>query len=164
MARAERLLRAQLYVKPSQLRRYCPRSKAYNLEIGNGLFSSRPIASGVHILSFVGEFLNDPLVIRDRMQRGKRGGYLLGNSTCTAALDCFETCQRGQCLASFANCPLHCHNVVKGRMPIANARLVIRVVSKGHYEWSLASILPIAAHDEILWNYGVGYKYPDMYD
>ena len=72
MARAERLLRAQLFVKPSQLRRYSPRTKTYNIEIGNGLFSSRPIASGVHIVSFVGEFLNDPIEIRDRMQRGKR--------------------------------------------------------------------------------------------
>ena len=151
MARAERLLRAQLYVKPTQLRRYCPRAKAYNLEIGNGLFCSRPIPSGTHIVSFVGEFINDPIEIRDRMLRGKRRGYLLSNSTRIAALDCFETCPRGQCLASYANCPLRCHTVVAGTMPTANARLVVRVVSKGNYEFSLSSIVPIAPNTEILW-------------
>ena len=41
------------------------------------------------------------------------GGYLLGNTTGTYAIDCFEACRRGQCLASFANCPLNCYNVVQ---------------------------------------------------
>jgi len=164
MNRAERILRANLYVRPSQLRRYSNQMRNYSLEIGNGLFTSRAIAHNTHIVSFVGEYLDDPEEIRRRMQRSARGGYMLGNTTLTAALDCFETCERGQCLASYSNCPLHCYNIVKNRSASANARLVVRVIRQGKYDWSLVSTCNIPAHEEILWNYGVGYKYPDTYN
>ena len=57
----------------------------------------------------------------------------------------------------------NCYNVVQKQVPVANARLVVRVMTKGNYVWSLKTISVIEAHDEILFNYGAAYKYPEVY-
>ena len=68
MERAERICRALLYVRPSQLRCYSPSTSAYDVCIDNGLFSSRDIPPNVY---FVGEILTDPVDIQDRRNRSE---------------------------------------------------------------------------------------------
>jgi len=164
MDRAERICRALLYIRPSQLRCYSPSRGEYDVFIGNGLFSSRDIPPNTNIVYFVGEAIADPILINMRRNRSERGGYLLTNATVTQALDCFDTCKLGQCLASFSNCPKGCFNVVKKRRAAANARLTMRALGNNKYQWGISSLISagIAAHEEILWNYGAGYIYPEV--
>ena len=162
MERAERLLRAHLYYRPSHLRRYSPSRKRYDIEIGQGLFSSRDIAANTHIVYFVGELITDTVTLNARSVRNNRGGYVLSNVTKTAGLDCYETCARGQCLASFSNSPYNCYNIVRQRTAAANARLTVRSLGNGEYIWGLISTVAIPAHEEILWNYGANYMYPEI--
>ena len=53
MDRAERICRALLYVRPSQLRCYSPSRGEYDACIGNDLFLSRDIPPNTHIVYFV---------------------------------------------------------------------------------------------------------------
>ena len=119
----------ELYYSPSQLRCYSPSRGEHDVCIGNGLFSSRDIEipPNTHIIVYlVREAISDSIIINTRRNRSERGGYLLTNATVTQALDCFDTCKLGQCLASFANCTKSCFNVVKKRRAAANARLTMR--------------------------------------
>ena len=160
MDRTERICRAHLYVRPSHLRRYSHRRSRYEIPIGNGLFSSRDIMSGTHIVYFVGELLTDPQVIKTRRQRNEKGGYVLSNVTETVGLDCYDTCSRGQCLASMSNCPKDCYNTVREHPAYDNARLTYKAFGNGQYRWGLVATKAIPAHEEILWNYGAKYIYP----
>ena len=134
------------------------------MRIGNGLFSSRDIPPNTHIVYFVGENIGDPILIKARRNRSERGGYLLTNATVTYALDCFDTCKLGKCLASFRNSPRNCYNVLKNRRAAANARLTMRALGNNKYQWGISSLVSagIPAHEEILWNYGAGYIYPEV--
>ena len=134
MDRAERFCRALLYVRPSQLRCYSPSRSEYDVCIGNGYFFFFFIPPNTHIVYFVGEIITDPVVIQDRRNRSEHRGYQLTNATVTNALDCFETCKLGQCLASFWNCPKNCFNVVKNRRAAANARLTMRALANNRYQ------------------------------
>jgi len=102
----------------------------------------------------VGEWLTDPVEIHKRKAQNDRGGYIVGNSTKTAALDCYETSIRGQCLASMSNCPFECYNTTRDRPAYNNARLTYKAWGNGHYQWGLMPKKTIPAHEEILWNYG----------
>ena len=164
---AEQICRALLYVRPSQLRCYSPSRGEYDVCIGNGLFSSRDIIPpNTHTVYFVGEAISDSIVITNtRRNRSERGGYLLTNAVVTQALDCFDTCKLGQCLASFASCPKGCWiNVVKKRWAAANARLTMRALGNNMYQWEIFSLISagISAHEEILWNYGAGHIYSEV--
>jgi hypothetical protein len=115
--------------------------------------------------NFVSErSLSDPVLINARRNRSERGRHLLTNTTVSNALDCFDTCKLDQCLASFANCPKNCFNVVKNRRAAANARFTMRALGNNKYRWGISSLVPagIPAHEEILWNCGYGYIYPDI--
>ena len=68
------------------------------------------IPCNTHIVYFVGELLTDPVEIKKSSAQSDGGGYILGNATKTAALDCYETSIRGQCLASMSTCPFECYN------------------------------------------------------
>ena len=125
-----------------------------------GLFTSRDIPSGTHIVFFVGELLLDPAEILRRSAQSERGGYMLSNATKTVALDCYESSSRGHCLASMSNCPYECYNTHRDRPAFDNARLTYKAWGKGHYQWGLISKKTIPAHEEILWNYGASYIYP----
>ena len=52
MNRAETLMHARLVIRPSELRRLNPRTKEYDMPIGNGLFSKERIQSGQQIVHF----------------------------------------------------------------------------------------------------------------
>jgi len=160
MERAERICRAHLCVRPSHLKRYRVRRNRYEIPIGMGLFTSRDISSGTHIVFFVGELLLDPAEIIRRSAQSERGGYMLSNATKTVALDCYESSSRGHCLASMSNCPYECYNTHSDRPAFDNARLTYKAWGKGHYQWGLMSKKTIPAHEEILWNYGASYIYP----
>ena len=81
------------------------------------------------------------------------------NATVTQALDCFDTCKLGQCLASIANCTKGCFNVVKKRRAAASARLTMRALGSNICQWGISSLISagIPAHEKILWNYGAVY-------
>ena len=85
MERAERICRAHLYVRPSHSKRYRVRRNRYDIPIGMGLFTSRDISSGTHIVFFVGELLLDPAEIIRRIAQSERGGYMLSNATKTVS-------------------------------------------------------------------------------
>jgi hypothetical protein len=127
-----------------------------------GLFTARDIPSGTHIVFFVGELLTDPAEIKRCSAQSERGGYLLSNATKTVALDCFETTNRGHCLASMSNCPYECYNTYRDRPAFDNARLTYKAWGNGHYQWGLMSKKTIPAHEEILWNYDAAYIYSNI--
>ena len=160
MDRAERICRAHLYVRSSHLKRYRQRRSRYEIPIGNGLFSSRDVPCNSHFVYFVGELLTDPVEIRKRSAQSDRGGYIVGNATKTAALDCYETSIREKCLASMLNSPFECYHTTCDRPAYDNARLTYKAWGKGHYQWGLMSKKTIPAHEEVLWNYGASYIYP----
>ena len=126
MDRAERICRAHLYVRSSHLKRYRQRRSRYEIPIGNGLFTSRDIPCNTHIVYFVGELLTDPVEIHKRLARNERGGYLVGNAPKTAALDCYDTSIRGQCLASMSNCPFEYYNTARDT-PAQSSLLGIKI-------------------------------------
>ena len=139
MERAERICRAHLYVRPSHLKRYRVCLNRYEIPIGMGLFTSRDIPSGTHIVFFVGELLTDPAEIKRRRVQSEQGGYVLSNTTKTVALDFYESSKRGHCLASMSSCPYECYNTHRDRPAYDNARLTYKVWGNGHYQWSLMS-------------------------
>ncbi len=130
--------------------------------IGNGLFYIPP---NTHIKTlFLKEaFLIQYLSMLDATEANVED-ICLTNTTVSNALDCFDTCKLDQCLASFANCPKNCFNVVKNRRAAANARFTMRALGNNKYQWGISSLVPagIPAHEEILWNCGYGYIYPDI--
>ena len=121
-------------MRSSHLKRYRQRRSRYEIPIGNGLFSSRDIPCKTHIVYFVGELLTDPMEIQKRSAQSDRGGYIVGNAAKTAALDCYETSIRGQCLASMSKCPFECNNTTRDRPAYDNARLTYKAWDNGHYQ------------------------------
>ena len=67
MNRVETLMRARLLIRPSELRRLNPRTKQYEMPIGNGLFSKERIQRGQQIFHFSGE----PLRSRAEIQHAR---------------------------------------------------------------------------------------------
>jgi hypothetical protein len=55
--------------------------------------------------------------------------------------------------------------VKNNRRAAANTRLTMRALGNNRYLWGLSSLVSagIQAQEEILWNYGQGYIYPEVY-
>jgi len=89
-----------------------------------------------------------------------RGGYITYLSE-EAYLDCYNTRHANECLASLANCALHCYDSKHGRFAINNAECrSYRVPRTNAWVASLVATKKIPARSEILWPYGVSYVYP----
>lgn len=94
--------------------------------------------------------------------REGRGGYILSNHSETVFLDCFDTARRQECWASMANCPYGCR-YENGAAVTANAKCIVFAHGNNQYTWSLKATKPIKSGQEIVFNYGRNYKYPDHY-
>ena len=88
--RAETLMRAQLLIHSSELRRLNPRTKQYNMLIGNRLFSKERIQRGQQIVHFSGEPLRSRAEVQHARAVSLHGGYVITNHTETYGLDCFR--------------------------------------------------------------------------
>lgn len=94
-----------------------------------------------------------------RIQEGKHGYMIEFNKN--SYLDCYDCRWKNgsdRCLASVANCPRNCRFVdirMQGKRPSSNARLRLDLVNK---KAALVSIKQIAAHEEILWDYGPAFR------
>lgn len=157
-------MRARLLIRPSELRRFNPRTLAYDMPIGNGLFCKERIHRGQQIVHFSG----DPLRNRSEVQRARvvsqHGGYVIANHTETYGLDCFQAAARHQCFASMANSPYRCKNIVRGTNPEANVQKTCKAMGDGTYIFGLIASMDIPPFSEILVNYGPSYVYPSHYE
>ena len=147
-----------LYVGRSNLYRKDPINGTYSKSIGFGLFTSEDIVVGERIISFNGETITRE-EYHLRTAAG-RGGYITYLSE-EAYLDCYNTRHANGCLASLANCALHCYDSKHNRFAINNAEYrSYRVPRTNTWVASLVATKKISARSEILWPYGASYVYP----
>ena len=88
--RAETLMRAQLLIRSSELRRLNPRTKQYDMLMGNRLFSKERIQRGQQIVHFSGEPLRSRAEVQHARAVSLHGGHVITNHTETYGLDCFQ--------------------------------------------------------------------------
>jgi len=156
---SQRRTNTTLYVARSKLYRKDPINGTYSKSIGMGLFTNQRIVNGERIVTFNGEVI-DSVQYHLRTAAG-RGGYMTYLSE-NLYLDCYQTCHNNQCLASVANCALHCFDISTNRMAYNNATYRAYKISHSHsWKASLVATRRIEPHDEILWPYGPAYVYPD---
>ena len=147
--RAQDQLLLALYVQPS------PLVDRYGSPIGDGLFSNIGYTRGDLICYFVGEWISSDTA--EERQAAGLGGYMI-EYTNQEVLDCYSSTRAGRCKASYANSPYQVTNsvnpneVVRANCEIAcdyvNRRIALRCL--------VASIFP---HTELLWKYGVKYRF-----
>ena len=77
-------------------------------------------------------------------------------------LDCYQTCHNNQCLASVANCALHCLDISTNRMAYNNASYrAYKISHSDSWKASPVATRRIEPHDEILWPYmSIPLNYP----
>jgi len=109
-----------LYVTRSKLFRKFPVDNTYTRSIGHGFFTSVTILPNQRIIQFNGEVILAQ-EYHLRTARGQ-GGYIIQLSD-TDYLDCYKTRWDNQCLASIANCALHCFDSATNRLARNNAEL-----------------------------------------
>ncbi len=83
-----------------------------------------------------------------------RGGYIIA-LTNEEFLNCWNF--RHVCMASYANDPRRCWNILLGKQAKANCKCTMNPRDKSV---SLKAIRDIGAHQEILWIYGDKYVFP----
>ena len=122
--------------------------------IGKGLFSSISIQKGDIIVDFIGEFITKTVAMK-RDEEGF-GGYMIAYTN-DIVYDSYNFLS--VCKASMANCPRNCYDSNRRCSAEANARLTI---DRKRRRLSLRALNDIGPMTEILWNYGVSYRYPTV--
>ena len=127
----------------------------YGSPIGDGLFSNIGYTRGDLICYFVGEWISSDTA--EERQAAGLGGYMI-EYTGQEVLDCYSSTRAGRCKASYANSPYQVTNsvtpdeVVRANCEVTrdyvNRRIALRCL--------VASIPP---HTELLWKYGVKYRF-----
>ena len=120
--------------------------------IGKGLFSSILIRKGDIIADFIGEFTTK--VLANSRDKEGFGGYMIAIKN-NVVLDCYNYTHI--CKASMASCPTNCFDRKSRTMAVANAKLTI---DHKRRKTSLRALHNIPPNVEILWHYGVNYRYP----
>jgi hypothetical protein len=147
-----------LYVKTSKLFRKDPVNNRYTKSIGLGLFTSVVIEPNDRIITFKGEIIS---VEQYHLRTAKgEGGYIVRLSD-REYLDCYKSRWENRCLASIANCALHCFDSSTNREARNNAeyRAYHHNDARG-WVASLFATRRIQSQTEILWPYGTSYIYP----
>jgi hypothetical protein len=108
-----------LYVQASTLRGRGRTSDVFYVLIGDELFSIMDNKVGDHITDYHSELIIQEEALR-RTDAG-RGGYMIHISQ-TAKLDCYATCQRGECKANKANSITNAFDSITNQMAITNLR------------------------------------------
>ena len=122
-----------------------------NVDVGWGLFVSDFCSKGTKVAVFYGEEISCD--VKDERIHAGNGGYMIHVRN-GVVLDCFP--RRHICMASLANSP-HGAFTSDGKRAQANCKLVIQ---KGHAY--LLATRNIEQFEEVLWNYGVEYRFPQI--
>jgi len=122
-----------------------------NVDVGWGLFVSDFCMKGTKIAVFYGEEISCDE--KDERIHAGNGGYMIHIKN-GVVMDCFP--RRHVCMASLANSP-HGAFTSDGKRAQANCKLVIQ---KGHAY--LLAIRNMEQSEEVLWNYGVEYRFPQI--
>lgn len=146
-----------LYSQASTLRGKDRSTGLYYLLLGDGLFSNIDYKVGDHIADYHGELIFEAEAER-RTAAGK-GGYMIYISN-EVRMDCYTTCQSGDCKASKANSCTNALNSVTGQSAIGNATMVKSTSITGTTRVRLEASKRIPKHMEIITNYGRGFRYP----
>lgn len=148
-----------LYHQPSDLRRRDRTTKQWTVVIGEGLFSTLSYRRDETIAEFHGTWRSlmewEELATREPWRRG----YTIHASTNGDVLDCYDQYKCGECVASYANSPIACWDVVRNVKPVANCRITVngrRVLLKCGVD-KVGSKSPkgfvVPQNTELLWNY-----------
>ena len=146
---------SSLYTAQSWCRARDPETNQFTKTIGSGLFTSVAIARDQRLCTFSGVICTAEQYAE--AEAAGRGGYAIHINADTL-IDCYKT--KHLCLASMANCGSNVRSMRSG-VPTAvqnNCRLVVR---SNPPSASLVSTCRIRKHEEILWDYGAEYVYPN---
>ena len=105
-------------------------------------------------VDFIGEFITKTVAMK-RDEEGF-GGYMIAYTN-DIVYDSYNFLS--VCKASMANCPRNCYDSNRRCSAEANARLTI---DRRRRRLSLRALVDIGPMTEILWNYGVSYRYPTV--
>lgn len=146
-----------LYVQASTLRGIHPLSNLPSILIGDGLFARIAFHTNDHIADYNGELItSEEAEIRN--ERG-HGGYMIHVNR-TTRLDCYNNCMNHRCKASKANSDRRAYNTATQMGALQNARMVVSTSRLGIVRVRLQATTNIPMHNEIITNYGNGFRYP----
>jgi len=115
--------------------------------IGVGLFTKVAIAGNTTICEYIGEVMTKSEYEKEAKKGRSHFCVLVSQSQ---YLNCYKNALTGKCMASFANSPVQL---------VGNPKQNARIVGK-----KIVSISSIAANEEILVSYGLGYRFPSDTD
>ena len=134
LQRAQQEMYRALYHKESNLRKRDQLTREYTerLKTTDGLFSRLQYKRDDVIVSFKGTHRTEAeyKALCDK-EPWRRAYSLLFSSTGEGdVLDCFDAYQKGTCVASYANSPKGCIDIVTGKKAVPNCRLVVNHLAK----------------------------------
>lgn len=146
-----------LYVQASTLRGIHPFTNIPSVLIGDGLFARIAFHTNDHIADYNGELItSEEAEIRN--ERG-HGGYMIHINR-TTRLDCYNNCMNHHCKASKANSNRRAYNTATQMGALQNASMVVSTSRLGIVRVRLQATTNIPMHNEIITNYGNGFRYP----
>lgn len=154
--------RGVFYANKSSIELVVPRADGTR-GIGEGLFSNVSWKKNDVLITFKGTIINKSMKIQ--READKKGGYMIQiNVDCF--LDCYDnrwlaSDHPDKCLASVANCHRKCQFVGTSTRATVNTRLKVDAASK---KVAVVANTNVAAHVEILYDYGGAYKNYDVCD
>jgi SET domain-containing protein len=129
------------------------------VSVGKGLFAKSEFKKGDEIIHYRGDLIS--LQHYQDRERNMEGGYCIQISK-DQVLDCYRAMQRGECLASMANCPSNAYVAEKNTFvsaPPANARITI---NRRYKTVCLKAMRNIKIDEEITCSYSKKYVYPSQ--
>ena len=114
-----------MYHKESNLRRRDPKTKLWTVSIGSGLFSHIGYKRDEIIATFKGVWKTQSEWIKIAEQEPWRRAYSIAKSEKGDVYDCYDHYSQGLCIASYANCPIACKDVINNEKAKDNCRITI---------------------------------------
>ena len=159
--RATMELHRALYTLDSNLRRLDTDTNLYTIPIrGKGLFSKIMYKKDEPIISFIGTVRTQAKYMEICETEPWRKAYSIAFSTNGDVLDCYDHYVKGLCIASYANSPKKCHDVITGKAAMENCYISVNYVEKtitlkcGYKKRHCPDSFVIPAGTELLWDYG----------
>jgi hypothetical protein len=153
-----------LYSQDSNLRRRDPVSKEWTKHTGKGLFSHLSYKKGENIAEFVGTWRTKlEYETLTAVEPWRRAYSIMSTQENGDVLDYYDTHKAGKCVASFANSPIACWDVVNDKKAVENCcivfhkrRIFLQCGVKTVKHRSPHNFI-IPAHTELLFNYNTSY-------
>jgi hypothetical protein len=123
--------------------------------IGYGLFADTVFYAGETLLYFEGR-LRTWQEMYELEEAGAPNKYYTVQITANLFLDCYLTCKKDVCLASYANSPQKALNISNKKPAKANSKLVVNQHEKTA---KLVATKLIKRGDEVLWRYGQRFSF-----